>query len=637
MIVLLMIVTFSKSVFAQSCEDLKWMIDFLSENHIQPKEIDSTLVVSAIIDFTESFDPYSKYLDQQTIEGLISKWPELVTEIQTGKCVFTPQFLIELEGRIGEVQSRISSERFWMFDYNGNRKIQTDQRANNYFDIEENWRAQIQFNILLNHLSLEFGGPIESTFDSLKGQEKIKMQCKFDPSPKEDLAENLYRSVLYQFDPYTEYFDSESMANFNISLSGDLVGLGIIVGKNVMENVAVLEVFPGSNAERNGIKPGVLLTGIETSKKKYDLVCISEDELNQDFFSADGLDYNLTVQSSDSTWDVILYKEILNSTEAEARSFILEGVKRLGYLSIPSFYFKDEFLSNSVSDDVAKAVFRLRAKRIDGLILDLRGNGGGSMQEAIDLISLFVDQGPLFRMVDQKDTITIRDPSRGRTFSGPLMVLVNNQSASASEIVAMCLKEQQRALVVGTRTYGKTTSQTIVQIPSNDENQKFLKYTIGTLYSLGGESLHEIGLTPTVKLPLAFQHAPLKAPYFRPIDPTPTTPEVLYPIPGTILQRRSDKRFESDSDLADLKQGMKVLNDFIGSDISIKVNIENLSGLKAALENISSYSENESFVPNAINPKDKIHEGDLNEDILLQEAYYIFTDWLDHLSQENRD
>ena len=188
-------------------------------------------------------------------------------------------------------------------------------------------------------------------------------------------------------------------------------------------------------------------------------------------------------------------------------SYILKkGTKKIGYVKIPSFYGEIGSGQTNVSDDLVKEIYKLKKDAIDGLIIDVQNNGGGSMIEAINLTGMFIDIGPVAILNDQNNkNETIRDPNRGSIYNGPLVVLVNAYSASASEFFANAIQDYNRGIIIGNKTRGKASMQTILPI-NEATNDAFLKITIEAFYRITGKSNQGMGLIPDVEIPYLFDN-----------------------------------------------------------------------------------------------------------------------------------
>ena len=206
-------------------------------------------------------------------------------------------------------------------------------------------------------------------------------------------------------------------------------------------------------------------------------------------------------------------KSMLSDDNSKVRSFILKGDHRIGFISLPAFYTDwngEEGGSNGCADDVAKEIIKLKKENIEGLILDLRYNGGGSMLEAIALAGIFIDSGPVGMTRDKEGKIyTMKDVNRGSVYDGPLILLINGFTASASEMLAGTLQDYHRALIVGSPSFGKATAQVVLPLDTLfDEKHmdrmktadNFIKITIERLFRVNGTSAQQTGVIPDIFL-----------------------------------------------------------------------------------------------------------------------------------------
>ncbi len=247
----------------------------------------------------------------------------------------------------------------------------------------------------------------------------------------------------------------------------------------------------------------------------YEAVSKILDEAGQE-------EIELTLKSADgSTRQVKLQKQEAQNEENIVRGYLLKGSKKIGYISLPSFYTSwDDQSGSGCANDLSKEIIKLKREKIEGLILDLRYNGGGSVQEAVEIAGIFIEAGPMSIIrYTSGERATMKDPSRGSIYDGPLMVLINGQSASASELVAATLQDYKRAIIMGSPSFGKATMQVMLPldttiITNRDIDGKkynpakkyddYVKVTMGKIYRVSGETNQLQGVTPDVQLPDAF-------------------------------------------------------------------------------------------------------------------------------------
>ncbi len=324
-------------------------------------------------------------------------------------------------------------------------------------------------------------------------------------------------SVASCFDPHTEFFSMAKKEEFQGELGDKQLqfGFGLSEGK---EGTQISRLKPGSPAYKSGqIHEGDEILALQwEGNEEVDVSDGSPAEVSALISGDHPKNLTLTLKKSDgSIRKVTLQREkaVVDDDNSKVRSFILKGTHRIGFISLPAFYTDWESGNsgnNGCADDVAKEILKLRKDNIEGLILDLRYNGGGSMTEAIALAGIFIDLGPVGMTKNKEGKVfTMKDVNRGSVYDGPLILLVNGFSASASEMLAGTLQDYHRALIVGSPTFGKATAQVVLPLDTVfDENHlermksavNFIKVTVERLYRVNGSSAQETGVIPDVLL-----------------------------------------------------------------------------------------------------------------------------------------
>jgi carboxyl-terminal processing protease len=281
---------------------------------------------------------------------------------------------------------------------------------------------------------------------------------------------------------------------------------GFSLGDTEKGEVEVTSIQPGGPAWSSGAihKDDVLLKMKWETKEPVDLAGLDAEEVNSLLDASNTEKLDLTVRKkSGEIQTVVLQKRKLENDENIVKSFVLRGTKNIGYITLPSFYTQwGDAAGSSCANDVAKEIIKLKKDTISGLILDLRYNGGGSLQEAIEMAGIFIDEGGLCQLkmkesnAKEPKMVTLKDVNRGLIYNGPMILMVNGYSASASELLAGSLQDYNRALIVGTRTYGKATGQEIKQA-----GDAFVKLTNLKLYRITGKTAQFQGVHPDVDLP----------------------------------------------------------------------------------------------------------------------------------------
>lgn len=326
------------------------------------------------------------------------------------------------------------------------------------------------------------------------------------------------KALAVCYDPHSEFFPLSEKENFEGQLGNSSMKFGFQLNQNDNGELVIENLKPGSAAFKSGqLNKGDILQAVQwEGKESIDLSEASPREINEIFDVSNHDKLTLTIKKADGTIiHVGLMKEKSEPGDDDNRvkSFVLKGDKTVGYISLPAFYTDWESNGNGVngcSDDVAKEIIKLKKESIDGLILDIRYNGGGSMEEAVDLAGIFIDAGPVAQVKSRDEKVfTYKDANRGTIYDGPLILMVNGYSASASEVIAGTLQDYNRALIVGSATYGKATAQVILPLDTsinfnsdlqNIKVDSYLKLTIQKLFRISGNSAQATGVKPDIML-----------------------------------------------------------------------------------------------------------------------------------------
>lgn len=366
------------------------------------------------------------------------------------------------------------------------------------------------------------------------------------------------QSLAECYDPHTAYFSPDEKADFESALGNQPLSYGLSLSEDDDGHAQIGRLEPGGPAfQSGGLSEGDKILAVRwDGKDPIDVADASAEELSRILGTEGGNKLTLEVKKADGTIrQVALKKQKVHDRdddEDKVKGFLLKGARTVGYISLPAFYEDWEGGKgvNGCANDVAREVIKLKKENIGGLILDLRYNGGGSMQEAVELTGLFIDAGPVEQIKTRDGKVyTLKDVNRGTIWDGPLLVLVNGSSASASEMVAGTLQDYNRALIVGSPTYGKATAQVVLPLDttvdlSNFDPKKeasaYLKVTTSRLYRINGTTAQVTGVRPDILLPdppeasseresdepFVLAPAPIEAnKYYRPLPPLPVAAE----------------------------------------------------------------------------------------------------------------
>jgi carboxyl-terminal processing protease len=493
-----------------------------------------------------------------------------------------------------------------------------------------------------------------------------KLQTKPFLGEEMDVQESICLAIASALDPHSEYMSNKQVTQFNNSLSSTTSGFGFYCSENKQKQLLVEALIPGGAAwKSNQLHEGDQIVAMQyNNEEPLELVFYNDDDVNTGLEKNIDKTLHITIKNKAGIISVVKLQQQNNiNIENVFQGYCITNQNKVGYIALPSFYRNSSIgINNSSANDLAKAIIKLNKDSIEGLIVDLRNNGGGAMEQAVDIIGLFIDVGPVGISRDNSSKpIVHKDMNRGIVFDKPLIILVNQFSASASEFLAAALQDYGRAIIVGQTTYGKATMQTI--LPADDgvlnietykpqKSSSAIKLTVGKLYRITGNSIQCKGVVPDVPLPnwlAGLQLSEAESAYALPND---TVLKKTYYTPSTInqlgtIQSNSKARIDANNAIKKLgdKYTKAVLqnkqleypinknafynyyykNEKANADmqldkvqlLDIKINTQDANALKA-----DAFAEKIS----------KNEVDNLQHDVLLQETYLIMKDFL-HLQK----
>ncbi|MFI5203767.1 MAG: carboxy terminal-processing peptidase [Flavobacteriales bacterium] len=388
------------------------------------------------------------------------------------------------------------------------------------------------------------------------------------------LAELFLDAMARSFDPHSTYFTMQEKQEFQNELSTDILTFGFELDENDKENIEIVHLVPGGAAwKTNVMHEGDRVLKITWDDGSVSVMADSElYDVDRKLASVETKKIKVTLLSADGTTETVsLSKEKAVAEDNIVNSFILHGERKVGYIALPGFYTEWETINPlGCANDVAKEIIKLKEESIGGLILDLRDNGGGSLSEAIQLAGIFINEGPILVTTSRGEKpVVYKDVNRGTIYNGPMLVLVNHNSASASELLAATLQDYKRAIIAGTSTYGKATGQVILPLDTSLHNisqdkwsyepQDYSKVTVEKLYRVTSITHQKQGVIPDIEIPdiaIFADGGERDNPYCLTKDSI--TKKVYYTaldeLPLAYLKEKSNSRIKSDTLYSNLKQ-----------------------------------------------------------------------------------
>lgn len=495
--------------------------------HYSPKNYDDNLSVQIYEEFLKRMDGEKNIFIQSDIAGF-NKYKTLLDEELNGETVaFFYDVMAVYKTRVAELQAEYpswfkspfsfapgTSEMYLPVQKDYPSSLQNRSRVwsdkikylvlEKYVDFKENREAS-----KVDSIKSRSDAALESEARKLTQTVVKKILDQYNNQNSDDELFSIYlNSIVNIMDPHTDYFLPVEKRSWDESISGKFYGIGAQIGEeNGYLRIAAVSV--GGPAWRSGeIETGDIILKVgQGDEKPVDIAGFSIPDGVKLIRGANKSTVALTMKKIDGTIKVIhLVREELKIEETFARSNILNlKNKKIGVINLPKFYtnFGDDN-GRSCAEDVAKELERLKANQVDGVIMDLRGNGGGSLQEVVNMVGLFIPQGPVVQVKGRSGKPGVyMDRDNKIIYEGPLTVLVNEFSASASEIFAAAIQDYKRGLIIGSSTYGKGS----VQRPYNLNTNQTSTYDLGSVhitmqkyYRINGESVQLKGVEPDLKL-----------------------------------------------------------------------------------------------------------------------------------------
>ena len=501
----------------QQADTTELVVERLEQLHYRKFNFDDALSAEVFDRYIQDLDSGKNYFLKSDIDEFKRYRTQLDETLQQGN--LQPGFDIfnRYQKRIAErldyavtlLQGGMKS-----FDFSQQETLETDPEKMdwpaNEAAMNDLWRKRLKHTIINMRLSEK---PDDEIIKTLERRYRNNLNRVLQTNNED--AYQIYINALTQtFDPHTQYFSPKVSENFNINMSLQLEGIGAVL-QSEDEYTKVVSLVPGGPADLSKtLKAADRIVGVGQSKADIvDVVGWRLDEVVERIRGKKGTTVHLEVIPADAKSDhetrtVSITRDTVKLEDRAAQSEVMEleiegKQRKLGIINIPTFYADFRCLKTgedncrSTTYDVAKLILELQKQKIDGLVIDLRNNGGGSLQEVNSLVGLFIDSGPTVQIRGSNGSVEVMTDQDPRVlYDGPLAVVVNRLSASASEIFAGAIQDYQRGLIVGERTFGKGTVQSLQEL---DRGQ--LKITMAKFYRVSGESNQHKGIIPDIEYP----------------------------------------------------------------------------------------------------------------------------------------
>ena len=575
---------------------LKMVVQLAERDHVSPPKLDDQFSEKVFNAYLKQVDPYKWFLTKEDVQQMEVYKFQIDNQIRNYTYQLYDLAVQLMDKRILEVQGYYREILSVPFDFTVNETWETDPDKLNWpansAELKENWRKLLKTRVLFQTIDALRIQEKETDATKIKTQETIESEARqrilksFNdmfmnnlPQQKPEVKFMSYvNAIMTVFDPHTIYNTPIEKERFDMRLSGQFEGIGAqLTPSDGYAKVVML--VPGSPSWLQGeLKVNDLIIKVkqEHETEPVDVFGMSLDEVVKMIRGKKGTKVTLTVKRGDgSTHEITITRAVVIDEETYAKSAILtdpDTKTKVGYIDLPSFYidFKRSLTGRSSSEDVAKEIEKLKKEGVQGIILDLRYNTGGSLSDAVKMGGLFINSGPIVQVKSNIGMPRIyTDPDPSLQYDGPFVILVSTISASASEIMAAAMQDYQRAVIMGSPcTFGKGTVQMMAELdeylPNNMKNLKplgSLFLTIQKYYRINGGSVQLKGVESDIVLPDVYSEMKFGERFEDNCLPWTTVSPAKYqvwkkPVPVAALKKKSMERTSK-------SEGFKLLNEQI--------------------------------------------------------------------------
>lgn len=624
------------------------VVKVTKRRHFVEQSIDDQLSRAVFAEYIETLDPNHANFTQQDINEL-KRWETLLDDQlqsgrQTAAFAIYNRYLERASARLEFYLNQLVEAD--LIDLNAPGRLEADPEKRGYAAnesaLQDLWRDQVR-NQLVNLVIAEQS--VSDAADRLTRRFEAQIK-RLEQTRPLDVVSAFLNAYTLTFDPHTVYFSPRQAENFDINMSLQLQGIGAVL-QTEDELTKVVNLIPGGPAERAGeLKAADRILGVgQGSDEMVDVIGWRLDEVVQLIRGPQGSQVRLdvlpagaAVGSASKVITIIRDTVQLEDQSAQSEVLSIDG-RKVGVINVPTFYTdfaarqRGEKDYRSTTRDVSRLIESLKAESVEGLILDLRGNGGGALQEANSLTGLFIPTGPVVQIRGtgrRQQVLADQDPRV--QWSGPLVVLVDRGSASASEILAGAIQDYERGLIVGNQTFGKGTVQAVLPLGAGQ-----IKLTQAKFYRINGDSTQNRGVEPDIALPwsqdpeIVGESVLDRAMPYDEISPAPY--RVYGNLAGVVepLDARHLSRTATDPDFVWWREYFRTLNEQ-GNDTSLRLAIDERKAHQESQRQALLAVENQRRSAKGLEPVEAFDRSEGQELILeagLSETARILLDWVD--------
>ena len=513
---------------------------FLEEGHYSPQKIDDNFSLKVFDKFVNNLDGDRGYFLKGDVDSLRNLYGKHIDdEIHGAKLESFFAISKVYSQRLDEASELFKQILDKPFDFSVREDVDMNYDKMGFAatpaERYDRWRKRLKYLVLERYVDLQdqrskdTTGAVKKTDAELEQEARQAIykimdrnfaRLKTQETPDAQFDE-MVNTITNTMDPHTDFFPPVERRSFNELMSGSFFGIGASLVEDDAGNIKIASLVAGSPAWKSGqVQEGdVILKVAQGNDSAKDLSGYSREDAVKIIRGSKGSVVKLTLKKVDGSIKVVsLIRDQILLEDTFARSAIInDGDRKLGYIYLPVFYADFDHPDGArCSVDVAREIIKLKEEKIDGLIIDLRGNGGGSLGDVVKMVGLFIPNGPVVQVRGRGEAQpnVMKDNDQGVLYTGPLAVMVNEGSASASEIFAVAIQDYHRGLIIGSDTYGKGTVQQEIELDpritgnwprDSVADLGSIKLTLRKFYRINGGSTQLKGVTPDVAIPDQFE------------------------------------------------------------------------------------------------------------------------------------
>lgn len=656
--------------------------NMIVRQHYNPPAIDDAYSAAILDLFLDDIDPDRLLFTANEVNALKAYYDKLDDEISGKAWSFLPLATKMYQNALTRAVQAINQGAQRAFDFTAKESYAEDTLwTKDEASIAERWRMLLKYETLVRLTDMRSKNSTETEAVFIKNHEPATRTLvkKINLARLDRISHNvagfenyvgiaLMRAQANAVDAHTNYFSPKEMEDFMSQVSTEGYLFGFQLKDNDVGDVVVEQLTPGGPAWKSGaIRSGDVFVRMRWEGGDWiELAGMDTHEISLILDESNHQTLEIELRTVSGKLETVrLKKEKMEADDSIVKSFVLQGEQRkIGYIYLPGFYTDWGTQGSQCANDVASAILKLKKENIEGIIIDVRFNGGGSLQEAVAMAGIFIDAGPIGLLKNKPGEITtVKDMNRGTIYNGPLIVMVNALSASASEFLAAALQDYHRAVIVGSRTFGKATSQRIYPLDPKSTATEFAGvtpspygYTAVTeqkIYRINGKTVQRKGVIPDIQLPDVINALGLREEDTKHTLPSDSVQKKTYYDPLVMLPVKTIRAKSADRIAASpafkqhqfyttwLAQAANTPQSLVFKDfMETAAQQQKLQGVASNAPATKAYSI--GFLPTAVPITPDDYTKNLNtawasrllQDIYIEESFYIINDQINQSKKQ---